>query len=86
MLGLSLNFNQETHLLAADLRRAFSSIVAGNVKAQGVAYIKEHGPFHIHGDKLILEKLDALLQAFVAQQRMKLPGSEYIPCYKVITN
>lgn len=86
MLSLNLNFNQETHLLAADLRRAFSSIVAGNVKAQGVAYIKEHGPFQIHGNKALLEKLDALLQAFVAQQRMKLPGSEYIPCYKVITD
>ncbi|MEL0622453.1 nucleotide 5'-monophosphate nucleosidase PpnN [Marinomonas arenicola] len=83
--GLNLHFGQETHLLAADLRRAFSSIVAGNVKAQGVAYIKEFGPFEIHGDKLLLEKLDALLQAFVTQQRMKLPGSEYIPCYKVVT-
>jgi predicted Rossmann-fold nucleotide-binding protein len=83
---LNLTFNQETHLLAADLRRAFSSIVAGNVKAQGVAYIKEFGPFEIHGDKALLAKLDALLQAFVLQQRMKLPGSAYVPCYKVITD
>ncbi|MGO3346745.1 MAG: nucleotide 5'-monophosphate nucleosidase PpnN [Marinomonas sp.] len=83
---LNLHFGQETHLLAADLRRAFSSIVAGNVKAQGVAYIKEFGPFEIHGDRSLLEKLDALLQAFVSQQRMKLPGSEYIPCYKVVTD
>ncbi|GAB3486191.1 nucleotide 5'-monophosphate nucleosidase PpnN [Marinomonas epiphytica] len=83
---LNLHFDQETHLLAADLRRAFSSIVAGNVKAQGVAYIKEHGPFEIHGDKALLAKLDALLQAFVEQQRMKLPGSAYVPCYKVLTD
>ncbi|MBJ7538943.1 nucleotide 5'-monophosphate nucleosidase PpnN [Marinomonas transparens] len=83
---LNLHFDQDTHLLAADLRRAFSSIVAGNVKAQGVAYIKEHGPFEIHGDKALLAKLDALLQAFVVQQRMKLPGSVYEPCYRVITD
>lgn len=84
--SLNLHFDQETHLLAADLRRAFSSIVAGNVKAQGVAYIKEYGPFEIHGDKGLLKKLDVLLKAFVEQQRMKLPGSVYVPCYKVITD
>lgn len=83
--ALNLHFDQELHDLAANLRRAFSSIVAGNVKAQGVAYIKAHGPFEIHGDKALLAKLDALLKAFVEQQRMKLPGTEYIPCYKVIT-
>ncbi|WP_275672784.1 nucleotide 5'-monophosphate nucleosidase PpnN [Marinomonas algicola] len=84
--ALNLNFDQPVHLLAADLRRAFSSIVAGNVKASGVAYIKAHGPFEIHGDKTLLAKLDALLQAFVLQQRMKLPGSTYVPCYKVVTH
>lgn len=82
---LNLHFDQKVHLLAADLRRAFSSIVAGNVKAQGVACIKEFGPFEIDGDKSLLAKLDALLEAFVAQQRMKLPGTAYVPCYKVIT-
>lgn len=81
---LNLHFDQETHLLAADLRRAFSSIVAGNVKAQGVACIKEFGPFEIDGDKALLAKLDSLLQAFVDQQRMKLPGTAYVPCYKVV--
>ncbi|SBT17152.1 LOG family protein YgdH [Marinomonas gallaica] len=84
--GLNLFFGQETHLLAADLRRAFSAIVAGNVKPQGVASIKEHGPFEIHGDKRLMKKLDALLEAFVKQQRMKLPGTAYVPCYKVITD
>ncbi len=84
--SLNLHFGQDTHLLAADLRRAFSSIVAGNVKPQGVASIKELGPFEIHGDKGLMRKLDALLQAFVEQQRMKLPGSAYVPCYKVVTD
>ena len=27
--------------------------------------------------------MDKLLDSFVKQQRMKLPGSEYIPCYRV---
>jgi predicted Rossmann-fold nucleotide-binding protein len=84
--GLNLHFGQEVHLLAADLRRAFSSIVAGNVKAQGIASIKQHGPFEIHGDPKLMQKLDALLEAFVVQQRMKLPGSVYEPCYRVITD
>lgn len=84
--GLNLFFGQETHLLAADLRRAFSAIVAGNVKPQGVASIKKYGPFEIHGDKGLMKKLDALLEAFVKQQRMKLPGTAYVPCYKVITD
>ena len=28
--------------------------------------------------------LDELLTAFVAQERMKLPGSEYRPCYRLV--
>jgi hypothetical protein len=32
-----------------------------------------------------MEPMDALLAAFVAQQRMKLPGKEYIPCYRIVT-
>ncbi|WP_254503782.1 pyrimidine/purine nucleotide monophosphate nucleosidase domain-containing protein, partial [Salmonella enterica] len=28
-------------------------------------------------------RLDDLLQGFVAQNRMKLPGSAYIPCYDI---
>ncbi|WP_164045372.1 pyrimidine/purine nucleotide monophosphate nucleosidase domain-containing protein, partial [Serratia marcescens] len=27
---------------------------------------------------------DDMLQGFVAQHRMKLPGSAYIPCYEII--
>ena len=66
--------------------KAFSSIVSGNVKTQGMAYIKEHGPFQIHGDKTLLKKLDVLLNTFLSQNRMKLPGNEYVPCYRVDTN
>ncbi len=83
MAALNINLNQETHLLAANLRRAFSGIVAGNVKAPGITAIEEFGPFQINGSKEIMEPLDALLQSFVRQQRMKLPGTEYNPCYEI---
>jgi hypothetical protein len=72
------------HELAAQLRRAFSGIVAGNVKDQGIRRIEKHGPYEISGDADILQPLGQLLQAFVDQHRMKLPGnSAYVPCYRV---
>jgi len=82
--GLSLHANQETHLLAANLRRAFSAIVAGNVKAQGIQAIEQHGPFEISGDADLMQHMDELLASFVAQHRMKLPGKAYKPCYRVV--
>ncbi|MDH5302279.1 MAG: nucleotide 5'-monophosphate nucleosidase PpnN [Gammaproteobacteria bacterium] len=84
MASLALHKNQETHMLAANLRRAFSGIVAGNVKEDGIRNIEKHGHFEIHGDPAVMEPLDALLSSFVKQQRMKLPGKEYIPCYRII--
>lgn len=84
MSNLELHPDQQTHLLAANLRRLFSGVVAGNVKAEGIRAIEEHGHFEIHGDKQIMEPMDALLDSFVKQQRMKLPGKEYIPCYRII--
>ena len=69
-------------MLAADLRRAFSGIVAGNVKEDGMRAIEQFGPFEIHGDPDIMRALDALLRAFVDQRRMKIPG-EYRPCYRL---
>jgi predicted Rossmann-fold nucleotide-binding protein len=84
MRNLSLHKNQETHLLAANLRRAFSGVVAGNVKEEGIREIEKHGKFEIHGDEEIMAPMDKLLQSFVEQSRMKLPGKEYIPCYRVV--
>ncbi|MBK7145973.1 MAG: LOG family protein [Xanthomonadales bacterium] len=84
MASLKLDRDQDTHVLAAELRRAFSGIVAGNVKEEGIQAIEQHGPFEIHGEPEIMTALDRLLAAFVAQQRMKLPGgSGYQPCYRV---
>lgn len=84
MRSLRLHRDQPRHALAADLRRAFSGIVSGNVKETGIRAIERHGPFELVGDPAIMKLLDELLSAFVAQQRMKLPGSAYVPCYRIV--
>ncbi|NVK24395.1 MAG: LOG family protein [Gammaproteobacteria bacterium] len=86
MAELNLNTNQDTVSLAANLRRVFSGIVAGNIKDQGVQAVKEKGPFVLDGDGELMAHMDELLQAFVSQGRMKLPGSVYTPCYKILKN
>ena len=78
---LNITREQPLHMLAADLRRAFSAIVSGNVKADGIRNIEANGPFQISGEKEIMQSLDALLHSFVEQNRMKVPGKAYIPCY-----
>ncbi|MFJ4345562.1 nucleotide 5'-monophosphate nucleosidase PpnN [Pseudomonas sp. NPDC089401] len=86
MAELALRRDLPPHELAANLRRAFSGIVAGNVKDKGIRLIEEHGPYQIRGDAAVLEPLGRLLQAFVDQHRMKLPGgAAYVPCYQVVT-
>ncbi|MBV2206844.1 MAG: nucleotide 5'-monophosphate nucleosidase PpnN [Pseudomonas sp.] len=86
MASLQLRRALPPHELAANLRRAFSGIVAGNVKDKGIRRIEQHGRYQIHGDACIMQPLDELLQAFVEQHRMKLPGSAaYEPCYSVVS-
>ncbi len=84
MSRLELRRDMEPHQLAATLRRAFSGIVAGNVKESGIRAIEEFGPFELKGDRAIVELLDGLLTAFVAQRRMKL-AAEYRPCYRLVS-
>jgi len=73
------------HELAANLRRVFSAIVAGNVKTHGIRRIREHGPFEIRGEPELMAQLDLLLHRFVRQHRMKLPGGKvYEPCYRIL--
>jgi hypothetical protein len=84
MRGLRLYREQPAHELAADLRRAFSGIVTGNVKENGVRAIEKLGPYELTGDASVMKLLDELLAAFVAQKRMKLPGSAYRPCYRLV--
>jgi hypothetical protein len=84
MRALELHRDQPTHRLAAALRRAFSGIVTGNVKDYGIQAIERLGPYELAGDRSVMKLLDELLAAFVAQQRMKLPGSVYRPCYRLV--
>ena len=84
MAALSLHRDQSSSDLAANLRRAFSGIVAGNVKPAGIQAVAEHGPFELAGEPAIAGELDALLRSFVEQRRMRLPGSEYVPCYRIV--
>lgn len=85
MVNLNLYPDQSPEKLAASLRRAFSGIVAGNVKEIGIQTIEKHGPFKIHGDAEIMRRMDNLLKNFVGQHRMKLPGdTAYEPCYEII--
>jgi predicted Rossmann-fold nucleotide-binding protein len=84
MSALNLHSRQAKAELAATLRKAFSGIVAGNVKAEGVKLIRDSGPFQLKGESELMALMDELLQSFVSQQRMKLPGSEYHPCYELI--
>jgi len=84
MSNLELHKHQDRHLLAANLRRLFSGVVAGNVKDEGIRAIEEFGHFEIRGEASIMEPMDALLTSFVAQNRMKLPGKTYTPCYRIV--
>ena len=80
MAGLLLSRQLEPYRLAANLRRAFSGIVAGNVKEDGIKAVEQAGPFRIRGEAEIVAAMDRLLLAFVEQNRMKLQG-DYSPCY-----
>ena len=84
MRALRLSHDQPVHQRAANLRRAFSGIVAGNIKEYGVSAIEKNGPFELVGEESTMEPLDRLLRSFVAQRRMKLTGAEYTPCYRLV--
>lgn len=79
---LQLNLDRPPNLLAADVRRVMSAIVAGNVKPEGIRQVEEQGPFVIHGQAELMSGLDELLRSFVDQGRMRLHG-EYTPCYRL---
>lgn len=81
--SLELHKDQKPYLLASNLRRLFSAIVAGNVKDEGIRAVEKYGPFEIRGDAGITDRLDMLLASFVTQQRMRLPGATYVPSYRI---
>ncbi|MCE9786148.1 nucleotide 5'-monophosphate nucleosidase PpnN [Shewanella chilikensis] len=84
MENLNLHFQSNKAELAANLRKAFSGIVAGNVKAETMKNIERYGPFKLKGAPELMALMDKLLGAFVNQQRMKLPGTAYVPCYQIM--
>jgi hypothetical protein len=84
MAALQIFRGQEPQQLASHLRKAFSGLVSGNVKDDGIRAIETHGPFELSGEREIIGQLDRLLAAFVAQNRMKLPGRTYQPCYRLV--
>ncbi|MEM9172178.1 MAG: nucleotide 5'-monophosphate nucleosidase PpnN [Pseudomonadota bacterium] len=85
MAALDLSETLPSHELAANLRRAFSGIVAGNIREETVQCIETHGPFQLQGSPRVSGLLDDLLRSFVKQKRMKLFG-DYKPCFEVIAS
>ena len=84
MRSLEIRTGLPTHVLAANLRRAFSGIVSGNVREDTMARIEAEGPFEICATGPYMKLLDELLAAFVRQGRMKIASESYKPCYKVV--
>ncbi|KGQ39627.1 nucleotide 5'-monophosphate nucleosidase PpnN [Gallibacterium anatis] len=85
MAALNLHLDQPLMDLVSNLRRAFSGIVAGNIKPNTKDAIAKYGAFKLHGDAMVLENMENLLKDFIAQHRMKLPSTEaYVPCYEIV--
>lgn len=84
MAALQLDAHLPKHELASALRRAFSGLVAGNVKAFGIEQVRLHGPYQLSGDKKFLSSMDRLLEMLVRQKRMKLDQEKYQPCYQLV--
>lgn len=86
MSDLNISKSLKPHELAANLRRVFSGIVAGNIKPEGREAVRRKGKFKIRGEEKILRAVDRLLQSFIAQDRMKIPGkTAYQQCYTILS-
>ncbi len=84
MAALQLHRDQPVHSLISELRRAFSGIVAGNVKDFGVRAVEARGPYQLRGDPAVVSALGELLADFVADGRMKLDAANYVPCFEFV--
>src|SRR5690554_159237 len=80
MDAVELRLDQPVHERAVNLRRAFSGLVAGNVKERGIREVEEKGPYRLRADAQIIDPLEELLTSFAEEGRMKLDGS-YRACY-----
>ncbi|MGB5326033.1 MAG: nucleotide 5'-monophosphate nucleosidase PpnN [Pseudomonadales bacterium] len=85
MAALRLDSAQSSFDIAVNLRAMFSGLVAGNVKAEGIADIARYGNYQISGDASFINAIDRLLQSFVRQGRMKINASAYKPCYDIVS-
>lgn len=85
MAGLVLDRGLPPHELACNLRRAFSGLVSGNVKEEGMRAIEQQGPFELRGEPELILALDDLLRSFADAGRMRLEGRAYTPCYRLVT-
>jgi predicted Rossmann-fold nucleotide-binding protein len=86
MGSLGLHRDQPAHRLAVNLRRAFSGVVAGNVRESGIRQVEENGPFELHGEPALIKSFDLLLRNFVSQRRMRLSDPAlYKPCYRIMS-
>jgi len=83
MRALDIDETLPAHVLAVNLRRAFSGIVSGNVREDTAEIIDAEGPFEIRGSRRIMGLMDEMLDAFVSQRRMKISSGEYEPCYVI---
>lgn len=83
MAALALDRDQPRHELIANLRRAFSGIVAGNVKEFGVRAVEAKGPYQLKGSGELIQSLSELLEGFVRDGRMKIDPGNYRPCFEL---
>jgi hypothetical protein len=83
MAALNLDPTLPKGELVAQLRCAFSGIVAGNVKADGIRQIERHGPFQLSGDPALVESMALVLEDFISARRMKLSSEDYRPCFEL---
>ena len=84
MKKLKIHQDQPRHILAANLRKAFSGIVCGNVKESGRIAIAQGGPYEIYGDPEIMHHLDELLEEFQNQGRMRPLESKGPDTYRLM--
>jgi len=80
--NLRVSPEQKTFERLVEFRKIFSTIVAGNVKPDGIAAVAEKGKYQINIDKKYTVPLAELLSSFVAENRMKI-SKIYEPCFEI---
>ena len=81
--AFAVGLAQPVHVRAANLRRIFSAIVAGNVKDRVSARSRSTGRF-ASWRSAADAAAGCAARPFIAQRRMKLSG-EYKPVYRIVT-